>query len=49
MRNDSVMAPYRKDPRVLTLVQNARALRNGRISVADAQNGVPPLPAETHD
>jgi tetratricopeptide (TPR) repeat protein len=49
MRDDSVMAPYRKDPRVITLVQNARAIRNGRISVADAQNGVPPLPAETHD
>jgi tetratricopeptide (TPR) repeat protein len=49
MHDDSVMAPYRKDPRVLTLVLNARALRNGRISVADAQGGVPPLQAETHD
>jgi len=49
MREDSVMAPYRKDVRVLTLVQNARLLRSGRISVADAENGVPPLPAATHD
>jgi tetratricopeptide (TPR) repeat protein len=49
MRDDSVMAPYRKDPRVVTLVQNARALRNGRISVANAESGVPPLPAATHD
>jgi tetratricopeptide (TPR) repeat protein len=49
MRDDSVMAPYRKDPRVVTLVQNARAIRNGRISVADAQGGVPPLPAENHN
>ena len=49
MREDPVMAPYRKDVRVQTLVQNARLLRNGRISVADAQNGVPPLPAATHD
>jgi tetratricopeptide (TPR) repeat protein len=49
MRGDAAMAPYRKDPRVLTLVQNARALRNGHISVADAQGGVPPLPEATHD
>jgi tetratricopeptide (TPR) repeat protein len=49
MRDDSAMAPYRKDVRVLTLVQNARILRSGRISVADAQSGVPSLPAATHD
>jgi tetratricopeptide (TPR) repeat protein len=49
MREDSVMAPYRKDVRVLTVVQNARALRNGRISVADAEGGVPSLPAATHN
>ena len=39
MREDPVMAPYRKDVRVQTLVQNARLLRNGRISVADAHLG----------
>jgi tetratricopeptide (TPR) repeat protein len=43
MGSDKVMAEYRKDPRVLTLVQNARALRSGRAS-ADVPGGLPPLP-----
>jgi tetratricopeptide (TPR) repeat protein len=46
MGSDEVLAKYRKDPRVITLVRTATALRNSRISVADARTGgVPPLPA----
>jgi tetratricopeptide (TPR) repeat protein len=44
MRTDNTMAPYRKDPRVLLLVKNARALRTGRASVDDAAGKIPPLP-----
>jgi tetratricopeptide (TPR) repeat protein len=44
MGSDEVLAKYRKDPRVISLVKNANALRNGKISVADARSGgVPPL------
>jgi tetratricopeptide (TPR) repeat protein len=42
--SDEVLAKYRKDPRVISLVRNATALRNARTSVADARSGgVPPL------
>jgi tetratricopeptide (TPR) repeat protein len=47
MGSDEVLARYRKDPRVLTLVRNAKALRSGRAS-ADVPGGLPPLPPETH-
>jgi len=44
MGSDEVLAKYRKDPRVISLVKNANALRNGKIAVADARSGgVPPL------
>jgi tetratricopeptide (TPR) repeat protein len=43
MAGDDVMTHFRKDPRVLTAVQNARALRSGRASI-DLPGGVPPLP-----
>jgi len=44
MGSDEVLAKYRKDPRVISLVRNATALRNARTSVADARaGGVPPL------
>jgi len=45
MHSDKVMAAYRQDPRVLLLVQNARALRNGRDSLAEAKGDLPPLAA----
>jgi tetratricopeptide (TPR) repeat protein len=44
MRADDMMAPYRKDSRVIMLVKNARALRSGRASVDAAAGKIPPLP-----
>jgi tetratricopeptide (TPR) repeat protein len=44
MRSDNVMDHYRKDPRVVLLVNNARALRSGRASVDAASGKIPPLP-----
>ncbi len=44
MRSDSKMDSYRKDPRVVLIVSNARALRSGRATVDNAQTSVPPLP-----
>jgi tetratricopeptide (TPR) repeat protein len=44
MRVDNVMDNYRKDPRVVMLVKNARALRSGRASIDDAPSKIPPLP-----
>jgi tetratricopeptide (TPR) repeat protein len=42
---DAEMTHYRKDPRVILLVKNARALRSGRASVDDAAAGkIVPLP-----
>jgi tetratricopeptide (TPR) repeat protein len=43
MRSDNVMDHYRKDPRVVMLVKNARALRSGRASIDDAPSKIPPL------
>jgi tetratricopeptide (TPR) repeat protein len=42
MRFDAVLAPYRKDPRVVLLVRNAQALRSGPNSIAEAKDGPPP-------
>ena len=44
MGDDSILARYRKDPRVLLLVRNARALRSSRASAADVPRAIPPLP-----
>lgn len=44
MRSDPTLDRYRKDTRVLLLVQNAKALRSGRASIGDSPNNVPPLP-----
>jgi tetratricopeptide (TPR) repeat protein len=44
MRGDNQLAPYRKDPRVILLVKNARALRSGRASIDEPPNSIPPLP-----
>jgi tetratricopeptide (TPR) repeat protein len=44
MRSDNALERYRKDPRVILIVQNARALRTGRATVDNAQTNVPPLP-----
>jgi len=44
MRSDNTMARYRKDPRVLLLVKNAKALRSGRASIDDTSAKIPPLP-----
>ena len=44
MRSDTTLDRYRKDARVLMLVQNAKALRSGRASIGDSPNNVPPLP-----
>src|ERR1700730_7279819 len=44
MRSDTTLERYRKDVRVILLVQNAKALRSGRASIDDAASKVPPLP-----
>ena len=44
MRSDPKLDHYRKDTRVLLLVQNAKALRSGRASIGDSSGSVPPLP-----
>src|SRR6266481_5947906 len=44
MRSDGKLDRYRKDTRVILLVQNAKALRSGRASVDDAASKIPPLP-----
>jgi tetratricopeptide (TPR) repeat protein len=44
MRSDAKLDHYRKDTRVILLVQNAKALRSGRASIDDAASKVPPLP-----
>ena len=44
MRSDAKLDRYRKDTRVILLVQNAKALRSGRASIGDSPNSVPPLP-----
>ena len=48
MGRDSSLASYRKDPRVLIILQNARALRAGR-TTAVAAGAVPPLPAPVNE
>ncbi|HMF63452.1 MAG TPA: tetratricopeptide repeat protein [Edaphobacter sp.] len=49
MGRDASLAPYRKDPRVLLLLQNARALRAGRDATAVASGTLPPLPPPLHE
>src|SRR5258708_1282567 len=44
MRSDAKLDHYRKDARVILLVQNAKALRSVRASVDDASSKIPPLP-----
>jgi tetratricopeptide (TPR) repeat protein len=48
MGRDSTLSQYRKDPRVLIILQNARALRAGR-TTAVAAGTVPPLPAPVNE
>lgn len=43
---DNVLSRYRKDPRVLLLVQNAKDMRNRGIPIAAGAAPPPPLPAE---
>jgi len=47
MSGDSVFSHYRKDPRVLLLVKNAKELREKGTSIAQGIGPAPPLPAET--
>jgi len=49
MGRDSSLSPYRKDPRVLTILKNAHALRTGRAATAVASGSVPPLPPPLHE
>jgi Flp pilus assembly protein TadD len=49
MRFDASLGPYRKDPRVLLILQNARALRAGRNATAIAAGALPPLPPPLHE
>ena len=44
MRGDEVLGRYRKDPRILLLVHNAEALRNGHIALTASTGNVQPLP-----
>lgn len=48
MANDAVLERYRKDPRVLLLVRNARALHSTNASI-DVPGGIPPLPSAQHE
>jgi tetratricopeptide (TPR) repeat protein len=49
MGDDSLLQKYRKDPRVLLMVQNAKALRDNRVSVvAGDRRAVPPLLPAAH-
>jgi len=47
MGDDSVLSNYRKDPRVILLVKNAKELREKGTSIAQSSGPAPPLPAET--
>ena len=49
MGRDNSLSMYRKDPRVLTILQNARALRTSRTATAVASGSVPPLPPPLHE
>jgi tetratricopeptide (TPR) repeat protein len=49
MSRDSSLSPYRKDPRVLIILQNARALRASHTATAVASGTVPPLPPPVHE
>jgi tetratricopeptide (TPR) repeat protein len=52
MGGDTVLAKYKKDPRVILLVNNAIALRSGKAGIAQASAGAPPpppLPAPIHE
>jgi tetratricopeptide (TPR) repeat protein len=48
MGSDALLAPYRKDPRILLIVTNAKALRGNHLAQA---SGVPPppLPPPVHE
>jgi hypothetical protein len=48
MGSDSLLAPYRKDTRVVLIVNNAKALRGNHLAQA---SGVPPppLPVPVHE
>jgi tetratricopeptide (TPR) repeat protein len=46
MGSDKVLAPYRKDPRVVLLAKNARAMRSNPNAIAELKGGLPPLPPE---
>jgi tetratricopeptide (TPR) repeat protein len=48
MGSDAVLATYRKDPRVVTLERNAKAMREGRASLS-APGGFPALPPDVHN
>ncbi|HZY62003.1 MAG TPA: tetratricopeptide repeat protein [Edaphobacter sp.] len=48
MESDPVLGRFRKDPRVLLVVQNAQALRAGHVALADSRVEPPPLPAALH-
>jgi len=49
MGSDSVLSRYRKDPRVILLVKNAKEMRNKGTSIAQGSEPPPPLPpAEKH-
>ncbi len=47
MGGDAVLSQYRKDPRVILLVKNAKELRNKGTSLAQGSGPAPPLPPET--
>jgi tetratricopeptide (TPR) repeat protein len=49
MGHDAALSLYRKDPRVLLILQNARALRSSHTATAVASAPVPPLPPPVHE
>lgn len=49
MTGDPLMSPYRKDPRILLIVANAKALRGSHVAQAAGTAPPPPLPPPVHE
>jgi tetratricopeptide (TPR) repeat protein len=48
MNSDQMFAPYRKDPRIVVIVKNAKELRSKSTNIAEGSGPPPPLPPEKH-
>lgn len=48
MNSDPMFGPYRKDPRILMIVKNAKELRSKNTNIAEGSGPPPPLAPEKH-